>query len=93
MNNIIFTALDWVLAIIEYAIIARALISWFPIPKDHPLIRLLYQLTEPVLAPVRGLLERSTFGKNMMFDISPIIAILLVGIVRNVLHYVLVRLI
>lgn len=87
--GIIYTAIDWVLMIIEYAILARVIISWIPVPRDNQLIRLLYQITEPILAPIRALIERSAMGKNMMIDFSPIIAFILLGLVRSILRNIL----
>ena len=81
---VIYRTISIVFSIIEFAILARVLISWLPVPKENNLIRLLYMITEPILAPIRGLIERSSFGRNMMFDFSPIVAFLLIGIVRNI---------
>lgn len=81
---VIYKTISIVFSIIEFAILARVLISWLPVPKENNLIRLLYMITEPILAPIRGLIERSSFGRNMMFDFSPIAAFLLIGIVRNI---------
>ncbi|MFZ5988836.1 MAG: YggT family protein [Bacillota bacterium] len=78
-------ALRLLLVIIEYSIIIRAIISWFPVPKDNALVRLLYQITEPILSPIRGMIEKSSFGRNSMIDISPIVALLVVTIVRRML--------
>lgn len=85
MNQVVITAVSWVLRIIEYAILARIIISWLPIPKDNQLISLLYQVTEPILAPIRGIIERSSMGKNMILDFSPLIAFLLIEVIRNIL--------
>jgi len=89
MSSTVIVAVDWVLRIIEYAILARVIISWLPISKDNQLIRLLYQITEPILAPIRNIIARSAFGKNMFIDFSPIIAFLLIGVVRNVIVRIL----
>ena len=83
--SIIYKAIILVLKILEYAVLARVLISWLPVPKDNRYIRMLYQITEPILAPIRGLIERSALGKNMMIDFSPIIAFLLIGAVRSLI--------
>jgi YGGT family. len=82
---ILYRAIDIVFSIIVYAILARVIISWIPINKDNRIIQFLYTITEPILAPIRSLIERSSFGRNMMFDISPIIAFLLIEIIRNIL--------
>lgn len=85
MGQLVIAAIDWVLRIIEYAILARVIISWIPVSRDNPLIRLLYQITEPVLAPIRGIIQRSAIGRNMFIDFSPLLAFLLLGLLRNML--------
>ncbi|AUS96186.1 hypothetical protein CDQ84_04880 [Clostridium thermosuccinogenes] len=84
--NIIYNAFDLLLAFIEYAILARVLLSWFPISRDNQFIRLLYQITEPILAPVRNLIERTSSGRYMMLDFSPIVVFLIIGLIRNILR-------
>ena len=71
------------LLLLAYMIIllGRALLSWFPISGDSPfaaLQGLLYSLTEPVLAPVRGLVP--PMGG---FDISFIVVVFGVSILRS----------
>lgn len=60
-------------------IILRVVSSWFPVNYDSPfapIVRVLVQLTEPVLAPVRRVLP--TAGP---FDFTPIVVLLVVNIV------------
>jgi YggT family protein len=62
-----------IVAYVAYALVLlifiRAILSWFPnIDPRNPLIDVLYQVTEPFLAPIRSLMPR------MMFDFSPMIA-------------------
>jgi len=52
-------------------IIARVIVSWFANQSRHPLIPLIYQLTEPVLRPINRLLP-SLGG----VDLSPLIALI-----------------
>lgn len=52
-------------------IIARVIISWFAARSRHPLIPLVYQLTEPVLRPINRFLP-SMGG----VDLSPLIALI-----------------
>ena len=66
------------------AILARVILSWLPmagmrVDPYHPLIRFLYQITDPILNPIRRF---STFG---MIDFSPIVALILLGIVQQIL--------
>lgn len=71
-------------------LIARALLSWFPM---HPgsalvgLVRALDRLTEPVLSPIRRLLPPVRAG-GMAIDLSIIIAIVAIEIIwRIVVSY------
>lgn len=88
--NIFKSAADAVLGILELAIFVRAIISWLPIPQKSRFVSILYLVTEPLLAPIRRLLNRSSrSGSGMMMDLSPIVAILLLGVLRNVLRWLL----
>lgn len=69
-----------IITVLTYAIIIRALITWFPISPGNPLIRLLDDITEPVLAPLRRVVPR--LG---MLDITPIVAILLLQVLGSIL--------
>lgn len=65
------------------AVIARAILSWFPIGYDSPVAsvaNVLVAITEPVLGPVRRALP-SLGG----FDISPIVVIFGLQIVAGIL--------
>ncbi|MDH4018031.1 MAG: YggT family protein [Xanthomonadales bacterium] len=52
-------------------IIARVIVSWIASQSRHPLIPLIYQLTEPVLRPINKLLP--TMGG---VDLSPLFALI-----------------
>ncbi len=80
--TLIFQIANLLLTIISLAIIVRALLSWFyPVGKDR-WTRLLVDLTEPLLAPVRGLLSRIL---PIPIDFSPIVVILLIQLLQNML--------
>jgi YggT family protein len=89
MNVLIFKAIFWLLEIIKYTVLVRVIISWLPIPKENQLIRLLYQITEPILSPIRNIIAKSSFGKNMMIDFSPILAFILISVLENILARIL----
>lgn len=66
--------------VLSFAIFARALISWFPIGPNNPLVAIIFQITEPVLAPLRRVIPR--IG---MIDITPIVAIFLLQFIAQFL--------
>ncbi len=58
------------LQILTWAIIARALLSWFPIDQGSPLYQMLYRVTEPIIDPLRRVMPSTG-----MIDLSPLAAI------------------
>jgi len=60
-----------------WLILARALLSFISVDRRHPILPLLAQLTEPLLAPLRRVLP--TTG---MIDLSPMLVMLLLVLAR-----------
>ena len=78
MTGFAFTFLNLLLQILSIAILVRVLLTWFPIDQSNPIIKLLFDVTEPVLAPFRRIIPR--IG---MFDLSPIAAMLVIQFVQQ----------
>ncbi|MCL5982461.1 MAG: YggT family protein [Firmicutes bacterium] len=78
--NLFFEILTWL-------IIARILLSWVPHNPDSPVFRLLYEGTEPILAPFRRLMPRGAFP----LDLSPLIALLVLRLLREAIISMLLR--
>ncbi|MCB9756836.1 MAG: YggT family protein [Candidatus Omnitrophica bacterium] len=70
--SIILTALYWL-------ILVRALISWVSPDPYNPIVRFLYQVTEPILEPIRRFLPVSGI------DFSPLVAFLAIFVLRSFL--------
>ncbi len=79
---------DLLFTLLAFAIIARALISWVPVNPDNPAIRLLDQITEPIIAPLRRVIP--PIGGAI--DITPIVALIVIQIVQAIVHNTLVNL-
>ncbi len=62
--------------VLTVACVIRALLSGFALSPGNPVIVVLFQITEPVLAPLRRLIPRTG---NL--DISPMVAILLLQLI------------
>jgi YggT family protein len=75
---------DTVAWIYSLLVIARAVLSWFPVSRYHPAVQFLYWATEPLMRPIRGFLERTLhyFGP---IDWSPLILLLAVYLGRYLL--------
>ncbi len=65
-----------------YVIVARVIVSWFPMPSPNSVfasaMNILDRATEPVLAPVRRLIP--PIG-GMGLDLSPLIVLLVIQFV------------
>ena len=63
--------LGFVLAVLAWMIVARALLSWFPDTRKNQWVQILIQITDPILVPISRIVPRMG-----AFDFSPMIAIL-----------------
>ncbi len=73
------------LTIYWIVLFARILLSWFPPPRSdvgRRLFEFVYDVTEPVLRPVRGLLPTVRMGA-MGFDFSPILVFIALAVIRG----------
>lgn len=78
--NILFEALS-------LAIVIRIFLSWFRVDPYNQFMQILYQITEPVLAPFRRIIP--PIG---MIDISPIVALLVLGLMQQIVITMLIQL-
>lgn len=79
--NIIGDLLFLVLQVFELILLARVLLSWFPnVDRSNQIIQLIYDITEPVLRPIRELLPQTG-----MIDFSPLVAFLLITLIMRLL--------
>jgi YggT family protein len=69
------------LNIYSVILLARAFMSWFPqLDYSNPFVRLLYDLTEPVLAPIRRAIPPVSG-----MDLSILIALVTVNVITAIL--------
>ena len=77
----------YVLWLYIIVLIARALLSWFPLEPGSvlvPIVRALDRITEPVLAPIRRVLPPLRAG-GMAIDLSIIVAIIGIEIIASII--------
>jgi YggT family protein len=78
--NDLASLIDLIFTVLTIALIGRALLSWFDPGMRSTIGRLLVDITEPIIGPIRRVVP--SVG---MFDISPIIALLLLQFLRRLL--------
>jgi len=84
LDAILIQTIDLIFTFFYLAIMARIILSWFRIDPYHPVSVLLFRVTEPILAPFRNIIP--PIG---MIDISPIVALVVLGIVQRVLFFII----
>jgi YggT family protein len=80
VQAILITFIQMLVTVFWVLLIARVLMSWVNPMGGGALAAVVYQLTEPILAPIRRILP-ATGG----LDWSPLVAMLLLGVVLRVI--------
>ena len=83
MSGFFVQFINLLVGVLYIAMIGRVLVSWFnigPSSPIYPAVNVLYQITEPILAPIRRVLQK--FG---MLDLSPMVALILIGVAQRVI--------
>jgi YggT family protein len=84
MNTLLFL-INTLYQVIVFLIFVRAIISWFRPnfynPTWRSLLKFLYDITEPILGPIRRVLPTGSMG----VDFSPLIAFILLYVIRSFL--------
>jgi len=77
---VITVTLSLLVSAIQLFMLVRAIMSWFPMDDDNAFVRFVYYVTEPVIAPVRYLLERFGLFEGFPIDMSFFITFILLSI-------------
>jgi len=85
--TVLVIAIDLLFRILQLLILVRVILSWlniYPHRYSNPLVNWVYEITEPILAPLRNLI-----GPVGMLDFSPLIALIVLQIVEQILINIL----
>lgn len=83
MLQVLYTFFNFLFGALSILILIRVLMSWIPnLDPYNPLVRLIYQLTDPILEPARRLIP--PIGG---LDLSPLIVLLLIDFVIRPLTF------
>ncbi|MCL2224875.1 MAG: YggT family protein [Defluviitaleaceae bacterium] len=85
MNHLLADAVNVFFTALYIMLFVRIILSWFPM-RNSRFMDLLFAFTEPVLAPVRKLVQRSPLGgPGMVLDFSPLIVFLLLRLANGII--------
>ncbi len=88
MNYFAFLVMTVVSALIRaelLLLLVRAILSWVMPGPDSPIWRLVVSFTEPVIYPIRQILNRFPFVRECPVDLSFLAAVLLLQAVQMIL--------
>lgn len=80
----LYSVTDMVILILQWIIIIRCVLSWIPHSPHNAIIRLIYDISEPILKPFRLI---KLGGAAAMIDLSPIFAMLALMLIRQFVIY------
>jgi YggT family protein len=90
--HVLFSALyqvvNLVFQIYIFIVIARALVSWVNPDPYNPIVRFLYNVTDPVLDRMKRILPLQFRG----IDLSPVALLILLSVVEQMLLVIIVQL-
>lgn len=85
IGQILYTTIDMFFNIVFLLILARIILSWLPQFRSNQIAEMIFGITEPILAPFQRLIP--PIG---MIDISPMVAIIVLGIGQRILLFMIV---
>lgn len=80
--------LNYALSAAELLILLRCILSWIP-GLHNRFVQIVYNLADPVLAPVQKLISKLMGGRSIMIDLSPIVVYLMIRFFIRPLIYML----
>ena len=80
MVGMLFSLID----VYSLILFAAVVLSWVRPPEDNPFVRIIHQLTEPVLSRVRTLLPAAGG-----FDFSPMVVLIALQLLKSLLSRLL----
>jgi YggT family protein len=78
----LFRFLELLCEVLTLLILVRVIVSWVSPGQTNTLTNILYQVTEPILGPLRRIIPRVG-----MLDFSPLVAVILLQVIATLLTY------
>jgi YggT family protein len=88
MSGFLISLIDWAANLFSIILLIRVLLSWVDPDPYNPVVQFIYRITNPLLNTIRRYIPM----RVAMMDFSPIIAFLLIEVVRRILISALIRL-
>lgn len=86
MTTFLLTLVTLLAGVLDVCVLARILMSWIPMDRNNRLVSLVFDITEPILAPIRRLMPDMGF-----LDLSPMVALIIIQMAERILRTILTR--
>ena len=73
--------------VLQLALLVRAILSWMPLDDDNKIEAFVYGITEPIIYPIRLLLERFDSLRTVPIDIPFFITYILLILLSSALSF------
>lgn len=81
---LLIVTIHYFFKVLTFLIIIRIILSWMNLHNKSTLVNIVYQLTEPILAPFRNLLFKFGVGGGYI-DFSPLLAVFTLNILESII--------
>lgn len=79
---ILTSTVRFLIAAIQFLMMVRAVMSWLPLDDDNPILSFLYAVTEPVIMPVRYVVEYFGWFEGFPIDMSFLLTFILLSVIE-----------
>lgn len=76
-----------IIRLLQFLLVARAILSWIPQAQGSKLAEILYDLTEPMIIPFRSLLNRFDIIRMFPLDISFLCVFIVLEFIQKLLLF------
>ena len=85
MTTLLTNAVNVFFRLLYILIIIRVFMSWVPNLRYTIIGNIIVTLTDPILGPVKRMMDKSPLGGGMMLDFSPVIALFILDIIQMII--------
>ena len=79
---VISATVKCLIGLLQLLMMIRAILSWIPMDEDNQINTFLYAVTEPVITPVRMLLDKLGWFEGMPIDMAFFITFILLSMLE-----------
>lgn len=86
----IWHVIDVILQVVAWIIFIDVILSYVRVSEDNPLVALVRRISRAITSPIRKIIQPMRVG-DAYADFSPLIAILIISVLRMILRNLVVR--